>query len=274
MRLGCKPCPDHVRNGKQGADKVLGISAKLGNLAGSADLTGNDPDRLDQGETESCTAHATAGAIWNVWAGPNKGTGNIFLPSPDQVFKVSRALERGAGLAFGGTLRALTDTGVALSTVSNAISKFGVCAFGTPATDGRHSDVDPATVNQEPDTLRLVQAHRTLVTGEYRIDPADPRVIDLLAASLEAGHPVVMGFFADSAFMASDGTSIMGIPNENDPNGGGHAVYLVAYKTNPDGSRVFTLTNSWGLSWGNAGRVQVSETFLRAAWDFYPCIIN
>lgn len=267
---GCIPCPEHVRRAKLGVEHSPSVSAKLrGTLVGQADLTSFDPPRKDQGPTASCTAHATVGALQNARAFAKVPL--PFDPSEDQAYKASRAFERGQGAGFGRQLLALTDSGCSLSSVSEAIRIFGMAPFTQRAKDGRNSDVDPSWVNDEPDVMSLIQAHANLVTGEYRIEPSQTDAIDLLAACIEAGHPVVTGFFADSTFESLAPDQVAEAPNESDPNGGGHAIYLVKYVTQSDGSRLFTLTNSWG-NWCRDGRCDVSEAWLRRAWDFYPMI--
>jgi hypothetical protein len=146
-----------------------------------------------------------------------------------------------------------------------------------PTPDGRNSDIwttadttaQPDNVNNEPDGNQLQAAGTTLVTGEYAIDPTASNVSDLVAAALAAGYPVYTAFFCDTTFENLSPGQIAGAPNQNDPNGGGHATYLSGYITNSDGTRTFTLTNSWGTSWCSSGKCLVSEAWLAACWELY-----
>jgi C1A family cysteine protease len=154
---------------------------------------------------------------------------------------------------------------------------FGVAPMQGPTPDGRNSDIwteqdttaKPANVNNEPDAIQLQQAGTTLITGEYTIDPNANNVSDLVAAALSAGYTVYTCFFCDSAFEQLQPGQIAQVPDQNDPNGGGHAVYLSGYTTNADGSRTFILSNSWGNGWCDNGRCLVSEAWLKAVFELY-----
>lgn len=77
------------------------------------------------------------------------------------------------------------------------------------------------------------------------------------------------GFFVDSAFFALTPGQVAPPPDQSDPRGGGHAVYLSGYSTDATGARTFVLTNSWGAGWCDQGRCLVSEAWLEAAWELW-----
>ena len=87
----------------------------------------------------------------------------------------------------------------------------------------------------------------------------------MCAAAIASGFPVFVGFFVDSAFEQLSPGQVAPAPNENDPNGGGHAVYLSAFKR-VNGKRLFTLTNSWG-NWCDNGQCLVGDEWLAKVWD-------
>jgi hypothetical protein len=243
---------------------VLRAALAAGAIPAAASLASYEPTRLDQGQTGSCTAHGLAGAVFTAAKG-----GLLWIPSPDVEYKATRALERAAATRAGGTLPELTDGGAELADAIQAMSFEGAAPMGPPAPDGRHSDVDPATVNDELVVARLEAADTTIVTGEYRISATGKALSDQAAAAIAAGYPVYCGFFVDSAFEDLSPGQVAGAPNQADPTGGGHAVYLSGYATRADGSRTFVLTNSWGESWCDDGRCLVSEAWLAAAWELW-----
>ena len=241
------------------------IAQLLGAIPSSADLSPHAPSILDQDGTGSCTAHsicagvATAAAVAGV---------ELALPSPDVEYKVTRGLERALAAPASTLLVPLTDDGAELADAIWAMATAGVCPMGA-GVGGRHSDVDPATVNDEADLARLEEAATTIVTGDYRIEGSGQNLSDQVAAALAAGFPVYVGFFVDSAFEALQPGQVAGAPDQNDPNGGGHAVILTGFSTAADGTRTFTLRNSWGAGWCNGGTCLVGQAWLDAAWEFW-----
>lgn len=288
-------------------------------LAGKADLSSFSPPIFDQGDTGSCTAHSSSGAIVTAFAAAhaaavkqqsaanalthaakvasesNKALEHMtrlnhstsvdghkarvadargalpFIPSPKAIYAATRAWTRGRAIAKGDALPALADTGAELADVASALAQYGVAPLG-PFVEDRQSDVDPANVNDEPDILALAEAAKQLVTGEYIVDPTSANASDVCAAALESGLPIWVGFFCDSDFENLQPGQIAGVPDESDPQGGGHAVYLSGYTKTATG-RVWTLTNSWGTGWCNQGRCLVSDAWLAKTWALYPMAV-
>jgi hypothetical protein len=236
-------------------------------LPESASLALFEPERLDQGPTSSCTAHSLSAAISTACSFAGRPIG---VPSQRELYAVTRAIERATEARSDTTiLPTLSDNGGMLADAVQAATLWGVCPMQGPTSDGRNSDVEPSNVNLEPDLLALEKASTTIVTGTHRIDETASDVVDQACAAIAAGFPVYDGFFVDSAFEQwTRGSAPIAAPNLNDSSGGGHAVYLSGYTT-VAGSRVFTLSNSWGRGWGDDGRCLVSEAWLRACWDLY-----
>ena len=268
--------PSKIVNKKAAATHPV-IAAALAAAASPAsyDLAAAEPPRLDQGQSGSCTAHSFSGSCSTAC----RQTGNPlpFEPSPRETYAATRGIERAQATAPGVPLPALTDSGAELADVVTAGDTFGIAPMQGPTPDGRNSDIwtaadttaQPENVNNEPDGDQLEQAGTTIVTGEYMIDPAAPNVSDLAAAAISSGYPIYTGFFVDSAFENLQPGQVAQAPKQNDPNGGGHAVFLSGYTTNADGTRTFILTNSWGTSWCDQGRCLVSEAWLKACWELY-----
>lgn len=244
-------------------------------IPASVDLSQWEPTRLDQGQSGSCTAHSFSGA--SSTACRKAGAPIEFEPSPRETYATTRGIERAMIAPIAGPLPALVDSGAEPADVFTAGIQFGICPMQGPTPDGRNSDIwtdqdtssKPANVNNEPDGNQLQQAGTTLITGEFMVDPNATNVSDQVAAALASGYPVYTAFFCDSAFEQLQPGQIAHAPNQNDPNGGGHATYLSGYTTNPDGTRTFILTNSWGTSWCDNGRCLVSEAWLKACWELY-----
>ena len=254
---------------------IAAILATTATIAESCDLAPYEPQRLDQGQSGSCTAHSFSGSIST--ACRKAGIVLGFKPSPRETYATTRGLERAATTAVGQPLPDLTDSGCEPADVMNAGATFGTSPMLGPTPDGRNSDIWTAqdttaqapNVNNEPDGNQLQTAGTSIITGEYTIDATASNVSDIVAAAISAGFPVYTCFFCDSAFEALTVGQVAQAPNQNDPNGGGHATYLSGYTTNPDGTRTFILSNSWGTGWCDNGRCLVSEAWLKAVWEMY-----
>ncbi len=271
-----KSHPSKLASKKAGASHpVIAALIAAAAIPPSCDLAAFEPPRLDQGQTGSCTAHSFSGSTSTACRKAGKAIG--FEPSPRETYATTRGIERANSTPVGQPLPLLTDSGAEPADVFTAGSTFGIAPMQGPTPDGRNSDIwsssdtsaQPENVNSEPDGNQLQAAGTSIVTGEYAIDPNASNVSDLVAAAIASGFPVYVAFFVDMAFEQLQPGQVAGVPNTNDPNGGGHAVYLSGYKTNADGSRTFILTNSWGTGWCDNGRCLVSEAWLKATWELY-----
>lgn len=199
---------------------------------------------LDQGPCGSCTGHGTAQAVFTSSA----ANGNsIPLPSPDLIYKVTRAIERpNASIA-------LTDSGAMPSDILTTLRQWGVKPMG-PSVEGRNSDCALATVNDEPDLLSLETSGLRILTGEYRVDETGGAVIGQIQASLASNACAGIGIFVDSAFENWDpATGPISSINLNDPNGGGHWLSLDYYYMTSS-AVILGGPNSWSVSWpGGSG---------------------
>lgn len=231
-------------------------------LPASVDLAAFQPPILDQGQTSACTAFSTSSAIATRFASAGKPLG--FVPSQRCIYATTRALERAGALPPDANLPALTDSGAELADVVTVLGRYGVLPMA-----GLSGDVDPSSVNLEPDVGALEQAAAKLVVGERGLTPTASEAGDVIVAALMSGIPVVVAAFVDSAFENLSSGAVAGAPNEADPSGGGHALYISGAQTMADGSRALIVTNSWGPSWCNAGRGLVSEAWLAAAWELW-----
>jgi len=226
---------------------------------------------FDQGQTGTCHATSLPGAC--DCALRAAGETPPFVGSPRQLAGCTYSDVRAAKLVPGQPVPKLTDDGADLQDDATALAGWGLAPIQAPTSDGRYHDVEndpPDNTFPEPDPTQLQKAFQ--VTGEYSI-PVDANAPKLVALCLDAGVPVQVGFFCDMAFENMGPSDVAGVPNSNDPQGGGHAVYLYGYRTNSAGKYEFRLRNSWGL-WCDAGDCWVSEEWLLACWELFPVAVK
>jgi len=262
--------------------------------APESDHTHNAGEHFDQGRSGSCGGHAVA-----KWARtclaiscvPLTFSGDI---SPRLTYAESRCPSQpGTG--------PLKDTGVEPADPITALATEGVAPKQCATTpDGRNSDIwtaadlnaanlssPPANDGDRPTPAELALAAKDLLVGAYAINPGAPNFVALVAASLSANLPVVATIFVDTVFEDwgvvdnPDGTTSLpaidkapldGVPNFQDPQGGGHYITILAHKTLPDGRLAFLIWNSWGNTWGVAsgnnpdvGNIWVTQDWLLAS---------
>jgi hypothetical protein len=231
-------------------------------LPPSASLRAYEPWRMDQGQTSSCTGHGTAAGIYTSCGAAGVAIG--FVPSPRGIYANARCVELTSADA------PLTDSGSMPADVMSTIATLGVRAIQAPTSDGRYSDVEAGNVNTKPTLGEEESEGLAMIAGEYRIDTSLPGYADLVCGALagSAGTPpatVGIGVFVDSAFenWTPANGPLTAPPNFDDPNGGGHWIFIVGYTTLPTGKRVFDVCNSWGMKWGDGtGHIQIHEDWI------------
>jgi hypothetical protein len=222
----------------------------------------------------SCSWHSYAAALYTAAAAQGKAL--PWLPSPDFGYKTARAIELGAATPDGALLSDLLDLGVELADAERAGAEYGVVPFGKPSPDGKYTDVDLSAINVRPDPVLLQEAGLTLVTGPYKIDPADPRLFAIVKACLAAGIPLWVAFYCDTAFQQLRPGQVAPAPVQSDvpvQGEGGHAVFLSEADDSNEVEPVATLENSWG-DWCNGGTTLVGMGWLQKAWEIWPVFIQ
>lgn len=230
-----------------------GVSSELPD---SVDLTPFAPLPLDQSQTSSCVGHATACAIATSFA--RAGAPLNFIPSPRSIYQLARCIDRGDPSV------PLADQGSMPNQAMRSLSEWGIHPMHRPSPLGYNSDCDLSNVNDEPLLSELEADATTLFVGQYAIDSAYQA-----AQALAAGYAVTVASFVDSAFenMHAD-SAPFDLPNQSDPNGGGHYIFLVGFK-HEDGKLLFRLQNSWTTHWADGGRCWVTENFVNQCSDRY-----
>lgn len=220
------------------------------------------PSVLDQGQTGSCTGHASACAIFTEFAARGEPLG--FVPSPAEIYRNGRAIDRADPSVV------LTDDGAQPNQVYRAIEEFGVRAMG-PMALGRYSDADPATINVEPQWGDLETEALTLLVGDYEIvTTGDARIVDVQTA-LVAQRPVTIAIAGGSdAFQGYTGgvLGLLSAPLD-------HYVTLYGFDTDPiNGQLIFYGRNSWGTGWGESGNFRLGQECIAELGDLVVAAVT
>lgn len=184
-----------------------------------------------------------------------------FVPSPALPYKGSRDFERVSVHV------PLTDNGTTASAMRLFVTRYGLKPMGALASDGRFSDADPATINNELTLVELESAATFIPIDDYQI-AIDDDAPDNVAKALDAGNAVGVAVFVDTAFMQwTPNKPPCDASDMRDPDGGGHGISIVKYEILASGEIVFTIQNSWGVGAGDGGRWLVSSNFIMSAYD-------
>lgn len=232
----------------------------------SSDLRPFAPPVLDQGQTGSCTGHAMAAAVATSFAA--SGTPLGFVPSPSEIYRNGRALERVPKL--DGSFDQLQDNGAEPALVLAAVNTYGV--EPTHAADGASSDADPATINDEPTLYDLERERDVRPVDDVEIEDCKNGrpVADVcadIARALGSRRAVTFGTWVSTSFFNYAPGTVLGSQDLNDPQGGGHAICFLGHRTEADGSLSFRVRNSWSASWGDAGDAWVGPAFVAQITD-------
>jgi Papain family cysteine protease len=266
-----------IKSKLPGKRDFLAHSASKSAAAGlptKVDNASKGPGLFDQGQAGSCWGHAQPRGI--VITLESAGTPLGFVPSMDALYRAVRALQRAQS---GSRDVPLDDAGSDPIIGMQAMSLFGVQPMKVQQTsDGRYSDceVAPALLNAEMNLAEVEKESTHLLVGEYMITaPSGAGRVLQVRQALAAGLGITAGFFCDMGFENwNAGDPPYGAPlDSNDPQGGGHDVHIDGYEMQPNGSCVFLVANSWSTSWGDAGRIRVTEAWLNDAQAGDLCVL-
>jgi C1A family cysteine protease len=228
--------PDHHTHPQQPAD----IYAPE-DLPAQVDLRPHCPPIVDQGQTESCTANALAGAYGYLEgriAGKEVPVSRLFIYYNERDIEGAVAKDEGAVISDG----------------VKVLKKYGACEEST-------WPFDPKKVKEKP------HAEAYDAGKGHEIDQAATVAVDLHAMKhcLAEGYPFVFGLLIDDFKPDAKGflkrpTSTKGL--------GGHAMCCVGYI---DAKKVFIIRNSWGTSWGDKGYGYVPYDWLTDKESTHDC---
>lgn len=220
-------------------------------VSGTTSLAEYEALALDQGQTGSCEGHSSTMATWMGFLAA--ATPLPWFPSPDGLYRDSRCQARVPN--SDGTLPALTDDGAMTSDVVTVMQTCGLRPMIGPTSDGRNSDVDPSTVNNEPTLDQLDTEAETPVLvnpNAYIVDLSDTKVaLAVIQAALKQKLVARIDIFCDTAFQNyftnwTSSTKPLDSCNLNDPNGGGHAIVMSEIAVTSALSVTLSGLNSWG----------------------------
>jgi len=216
-------------------------------LPPSVDLRKGCPPVYDQGQLGSCTGNGIAGAIEFDQIKENK---KVFAPSRLFIYYNERVMEGTVNQDAGAQVR---DGIKSVATIGAPPEKdwpYNIRKFATKPPDKAYADAK----------LDLVASYARVAQD-----------LTQMQGCLAEGYPFVFGFTVydsfESAPVAKSGIVPMPAPDESVL--GGHCVVAVGYDNS---KRFFTIRNSWGTSWGDAGYGYMPYEYLitpRLASDFW-----
>jgi len=219
-------------------------------LPSSADLRSGCPAVYDQEQIGSCTANAIAAAF--EFEVKKQGLTD-FMPSRLFIYYNERDMEGTTG----------TDSGAQIRDGVKSVATLGVCPEtewpydGTAAdpTTGAFPSGDPA--GEKPTDPCYKDALSNRATTYSRV----VQNLDQMRGCLAAGYPFVFGFTVYDSFESQEvaKSGVVPMPGPDEQVLGGHAVLAVGYD---DSTQTFTVRNSWGPDWGQAGYFTMPYAYL------------
>jgi C1A family cysteine protease len=214
------------------------LNTPMGDVPTSVDLRQYCSPVEDQGQSNSCTANATVGALEY----HQRRTGGAFTD-------ISRLFVYWNSRQLAGAQN--DDCGSFIHHSMAAVLAHGACEEKVwPFDLAQVLAQPPQAAYQNGGSHEAVQYARTMLGNP---------VIQALAAGL----PVVFGTYAPSRFYDEAAKSgLMPSPAERlDPPGGGHAMLIVGYDL---ATRTWLVRNSWGEGWADKGYFRVPFATIEA----------
>lgn len=216
----------------------------------AVDLRPDMPPVLDQGELGACASHATCGALRYLLKRENLPD---FEPSRLFMYYNTRVKVESAP--------AEEDTGVTIRDICKALTKWHVCEEGLwPYIIPRFWVCPPQ------DCYAAAKQHLELA---YKSVPLS---LFAIKAALAAGVPIVIGLQIYESFQSDEvaATGLVPVPDTSrEQLLGGHALLVCGFD---DAAQRFTVRNSWGPSWGDAGYCYIPYAYVTdpdLAGDFW-----
>jgi C1A family cysteine protease len=189
-----------------------------------------------QGELNSCTANAMAGAYEY-----------LAMRQLGQAEDVSRLFIYYNARYADGSLD--KDQGTYLRTCIKVLQEYGTCREKT-------WPYSPNSVFEEPHEIAYDEA------ANFLIDEAERIEVDLYAMRhcLAEGYPFAFGLQLFSSFQQTPKTGRVSMPDtDSEKHSGGHAMLCVGYS---DKDQMFVVRNSWGSNWGDGGYCYIPYEYM------------
>lgn len=207
-------------------DNFFGVGEPI-TLPGSFRLVAGMPDIWNQGETNSCTAHAASAAYEYELSQQHLPD---FMPSRLFLYYNERIEEGTANQDSGATIRDSVK----------ALAKYGTL----PENYWPFSE----RIAERPSDADYQLAIRNIVTSYSAV----PQTIQSIKTAIYQKHPVIFGFMVYESFESPEvaQSGVQPLPGINEQCLGGHAVLCVGWD---DSIKSFWIRNSWGSDWGQSG---------------------
>jgi C1A family cysteine protease len=259
------PAPSAIPDGRRSGYKLM--AARPGARvyqAGDAIASGRLPNKVDlrplmtpiedQGDTNSCVAHAVAGA-YEYW----------IKKASHQEKHVSRLF-----VYFNARWRDGSqdkDDGSVIQLAMEGLSSFGACAESL-------WPFDPKLTLKQPSA----EAYKDGATYRVHDMAQAPLQLEVWKQALAEGKPIVFGCEVfDSFDDCCQQGGVVTIPAPGDvarATHSGHSMCAVGYS---DSENVFIVRNSWGTDWGDDGYCYIPYAYLMSdkfndgdCWVFVP----
>jgi hypothetical protein len=190
----------------------------------------------NQGNSNSCTANAMAGAyeyLTNRILGQSADVSRLF------IYYNARELDGDCS----------QDQGTYLKSCVKVLRKHGACSENTWSFD-----LDQ--ILEQPPKKAYKEA------ANFRVEDAARVEIDLytMQSCLAEGYPFAFGLQLFSSFQQAGSTGLVPMPDpDNEKHDGGHAMLCVGYS---DVDQVFIVRNSWGADWGEQGYCYIPYDYM------------
>ncbi|MBW4694306.1 MAG: C1 family peptidase [Lyngbya sp. HA4199-MV5] len=217
-------------------DKTYKSSRSADDLPSTVDLRPYMTPVENQGNSNSCTANAMAGA-YEYLAKRVKGSAH----------DVSRLFIYYNARDLDGAPDA--DEGTYLRSCIKVLKKYGTCAEATWPFD-LHRIFEP------PHESAYNEATNFLIEDAYRVDVD----LDAMRQCLADGYPFTFGLDLFSSFQKAGSKGLVPMPDpDSEQHDGGHAMLCVGYS---DEDKVFIVRNSWGEGWGDRGYCYIPYDYM------------
>jgi C1A family cysteine protease len=229
----------------------------------TSDLRPYSSPRQDQGETESCVAHAIVKALEIKRIVKVYGEGIDMGLSDDEALKGAHAahvdLSRLADYYLARELMEPAETqmddGTYISLGADVLRRYGVCT----EADWPFA-VDKLYMAPSWRAMRKAYVHK--ITAFHRLFSTGHELVDDVILSLAADNPVVYGARVGESWERYGPESDV-LTLEPHPTGG-HATVLVGWQPDLYGG-VFIGENSWGPAWGDGGFYFISPEVIASS---------
>jgi len=217
-------------------DKTYKSSRSTDDLPSKVDLRPYMTPVENQGNSNSCTANAMAGA-YEYLAKRVKGS----------THDVSRLFIYYNARDLDGAPDA--DEGTYLRSCVKVLKKYGTCAETTWPFD-LHRIFEP------PHENAYTEATNFLIEDAYRVKVD----LDTMRQCLADGYPFTFGLDLFSSFQKAGSKGLVPMPDsDSEQHDGGHAMLCVGYS---DADKVFIVRNSWGEGWGDRGYCYIPYDYM------------